>query len=296
MPQTILITGCSSGFGRLAAEKLARRGDRVYATMRGVDGKNREIADELRAFTSAEGVDLRVLELDVTSDESVRAAAATVLAESGAPDVVINNAGQMFVGLGEAFTAAELARQLDINVVGIHRVNRAFLPAMRAAGAGLIMNVGSIAGRIAMPFFAVYHASKWAVEGLSQGMRDELASSGVDLCLVQPGPFGTELFPRAPQPADDEGRGATYPEALVDGAWNTMQSAFDGLFEDPEVNTDPMLVVDAMIDLIDMPAGSRPFRTVVGVDFGVRERNEFAAPRDAELLAAMGLAEVTTLA
>lgn len=296
MPQTILITGCSSGFGRLAAEKLARRGDRVYATMRGVDGKNRDIAEELRGLTSAEGVDLRVLELDVTSDESVGSAVDTVVAESGAPDVVINNAGQMFVGLGEAFTAGELARQLDINVVGIHRVHRAVLPAMRSAGSGLIINVSSIAGRIAMPFFAVYHASKWAVEGLSQGLQGELASSGVDMCVVQPGPFGTELFPRAPQPADAEGRAATYPKALVDGAWNTMQSAFDALFEDPEVNTDPMLVVDAMIELIDMPAGRRPFRTVVGVDFGVRERNDFAAPRDAGLLASMGLEEVTTLA
>jgi NAD(P)-dependent dehydrogenase (short-subunit alcohol dehydrogenase family) len=172
----ILITGCSSGFGFLAAKKLAARGDQVFATMRAPGGKNSGPAEELRALSNIE-----VLDLDVTSNGSVDAAAAVVLAKADAPDVVINNAGQMYVGLAEAFTAEELSQQLDVNVVGIHRVNRAFLPSMRQRAKGLIINVSSVAGRMAAPFFAVYHASKWGVEGYSLALRRELACVGVDV-------------------------------------------------------------------------------------------------------------------
>lgn len=294
MARTIMITGCSTGFGRLAAEKLARRGDRVYATMRGVDGKNAAVAAELRGLVDAEGVDLRVLELDVTSDASVAAAAETVRAESGAADVVVNNAGQMYVGLTEVFTTDELARQLDINLLGVHRVVRAFVPSMREAGSGLMINVSSVAGRLGFPFFGVYHASKWGLEGYSLGLRHELASSGVDVVIVEPGPFGTELFPRAPRPADTEGRAATYPPAATE-AFDGMQTAFEGMFEGTEVDTDPMSVVDVWIDLIDTAPGDRPFRTVVGEGFGTRERNEFCADRDVAILDAMGLGEFATL-
>lgn len=294
MARTIVVTGCSTGFGRLVSEKLARRGDRVYTTMRGVDGKNRPVAEELRGLVQSEGIDLRVLELDVTSDASVGAAAETIIAESGAPDVVINNAGQMFMGITEAFTSDELARQLDINVVGPHRVLRAFLPSMRGAGRGLVINVSSIAGRMAVPFFSVYHASKWALEGYSLGLRAELASSGVDVVSVEPGPFTTELFGQGPKPADEEGRAATYPEAAPK-AWSDMDAAFEGLFSSPDVPTEPILVVDRMIELIDMEPGTRPFRSVVGEDFGVRARNEFIEPHDNGVLEAMGLKEFATL-
>lgn len=294
MAQTVLITGCSTGFGRMMAEKLARRGDTVYATMRGIDGRNRDVAGELRALADDEDLALHVLELDVTSDESVAAACGRVIAEAGAPDVVVNNAGQMYVGLAEAFTADEFARQLDINLVGVHRVNRAVLPAMRERGSGLVMNVSSIAGRIGAPFFAVYHSSKWGLEGYSVGLRVELASSGVDVVIVEPGPFGTDLFPRAPRPEDVDARAATYPDA-VPQAFDTVQGAFDTIFADRDAPTNPELVIDAMIDLIDQAPGTRPLRTVVGVDFGVRERNAFSAERDTELIADMGLTEFTTL-
>jgi NAD(P)-dependent dehydrogenase (short-subunit alcohol dehydrogenase family) len=116
MSRTIVVTGCSSGFGRQVSEQLARKGDRVYATMRDTAGKNTEIAHGVQALAAAEGLDLRVLELDVTSTSSVDSAAAKVLAESGAPDVVINNAGQMYVGITEAFSADELMNQLDVNL------------------------------------------------------------------------------------------------------------------------------------------------------------------------------------
>lgn len=292
--RTVVITGCSSGFGRSLAERLARDGDRVYATMRGCDDRNREAASELEVLASAEGLDLRVLDLDVTSDASVASGAERVVDESGAPDVVVNNAGQMYVGVTEAYTPDEVARQLDVNVVGIHRVCRAFLPGMRERGEGLIINLSSIAGRIGLPFFAVYHASKWGVEGYSAGLRREVASSGIDVVVVEPGPFTTQLFPRAPAPEDAEGRADTYPSG-VHRTFEEMAAAFEGLFEDPDAPTDPDLVVDRMIELIRMPAGERPLRSVVGVDFGVEERNRSDAPHDVSLLETLGLSEFATL-
>lgn len=284
----ILITGCSTGFGFLAAKRYAERGDRVFATMRDPQGKNRAPAEQLRTIPNIE-----VLELDVTSDDSVNAAAASVLSKA-VPDVIINNAGQMYVGLTEAFTAEELSRQLDVNVVGIHRVNRAFLPAMRKRGSGLIINLSSVAGRMAAPFFGVYHASKWAVEGYSLALRRELACTGVDVVVVEPGPFTTELFVQSPRPKDADNRAENYP-AAAQQTFDAMGAAFEGMFNDPQVPTDPGDVVEQFVALTDMKPGFRPFRTVVGVDVGVRDRNASDAPHEAPFLQAMGLEEFVQL-
>ncbi len=292
--QTVVVTGCSSGFGFDLALAVARRGDRVAATMRAPGGKNAEPAGALRDLADAEGLDLRVLDLDVTSDASVDAAARAVLDAWGAPDAVVNNAGQMFGGITEAFTPAEVAHQLDVNVVGVHRVTRAFLPSMRERGAGLFLNVTSIAGRLGCPFFAVYQASKWALEGYSLALRGELASLGVDVVVVEPGPFTTELFPNLVAPGDADDRAATYP-APVHRALEGMGATFEGLFESPEVPTDPALVVDRMAALVAMAPGTRPFRTVVGVDLGVAALNEATAPFDAAVLDALGVADFATL-
>lgn len=294
MASTIVITGCSSGFGKQLALQLARRGDRVYATMRHTQGRNAGVAGELGDAAASEGIELRVVDLDVGSGASVDAAAATILAECGAPDVLVNNAGVMYVGFTEAFTAEELASQLDVNVVGIHRMNRAFLPAMRKRGQGLVINLSSIAGRLSSPFFGVYHASKWAVEGYSMALRGELASSGVDLVVVEPGPFATELFAQSPHPVDADDRVASYP-SLAQQALQQLEGAFDGMFNDPGTPTDPAMVVEQMVALMDAPAGTRPFRTVVGVDVGVRERNLAVEPFDAGVLAAFGMTEFASL-
>jgi len=288
MSKTIVITGCSSGFGQMAAEKLARAGHRVYATMRDIDGRNKDKADAFRSLAKDEGIDLRPLELDVCSTPSVNKAAAVVENESGAADVIINNAGQMFVGITECFSDAELARQLDINVVGVHRVNRAFLPKMRKQGSGLMINVSSVAGRLSMPFFGVYHASKWALEGYTQAIRGELASSGVDAVLVEPGPFSTALFPTSPAPADNEGRTAGYDPA-VPATLAGMKEGFGQMFEDDSVPTDPMIVVNRMVELIDMRPGERPLRSVCGADFGTAGFNEICEPFYEGVISAMGM-------
>ncbi len=290
----ILITGCSSGFGHLAAIQLAARGNRVIATMRDPQGKNSGPAEELRTLAASGKGAVEVIDLDVTSDASVNAAAATVLEQVGAPDVIINNAGQMFVGFAEAFTSEELSRQLDVNVVGIHRVTRAFLPSMRDQGRGMFINVSSIAGRFGAPFFAVYNASKWAVEGYSLAMRRELACTGIDVVVVEPGPFTTELFPQSPRPQDLDKRAQSYPE-VAHQTFEHIGAAFEGMFNDPEVPTDPSLVVDRFAELIDMAPGTRPFRSVVGVDIGVAARNEAEEAHEEPFLAAMGLQEFVQL-
>lgn len=295
MNQTIVITGCSSGFGYDLALRLARGGDRVYATMRAPGGKNAAAARSLRHRADAENLDLHVLDLDVTDNASVRAAAAAVHDESGAAGVVVNNAGQMYGGITEAFTADELARQLDVNLVGLHRVSRAFLPAMRAAGSGLFVNISSTAGRAAVPFFGVYHASKWGLEGYTQALRAEVASSGVDVVIVEPGPFATSLFPNLVQPKDADGRAEEYPREVHE-ALDAMAKAFDGLFADPETPADPALVVEAIAALIAMEPGTRPCRTCLGVDFGVRARNAAIEPFDAGLLEMLGMTDLATLA
>ena len=293
MSQTIVITGCSSGFGHDLALSLARAGHRVAATMRAPDGKNAAAARALT--TAADGHDLRVFDLDVTSDASVSAAARSILDTWGAPDAVVNNAGQMYGGIAEAFTADELARQLDVNIVGVHRVCRAFLPAMRAAGRGLVVNVSSTAGRVALPFFAAYHASKWGLEGYTMALRAEVASSGIDVVLVEPGAFATNLFPSTVRPADVDRRAADYP-AVVHETFAGMIAAFEGTFTNPDVPTDPAIVVDAIADLIAMSPGTRPLRTCLGADFGVRDLNAATAPFEAGLLANMGMTAFAAVA
>ena len=288
MSRTVVVTGSSSGFGRMVSEQLAHEGYRVYATMRDCEGNNADVRRELLALAAAEDLDLRVLEMDVTSTHSVTAAATTVITESGAPNVVINNAGQMYMGLTEAFSPEEFTRQLDVNVVGVHRVNRAFLPEMREYGNGLIINVSCGAGRVALPFFGLYHASKWALEGYTVAMRTELASSGVDMVLLEPGPFATELFSQTPIPEDSDGRADSYPPVALQ-TFEQMSSTFLKVMENPGLPNDPGLVVKRMIELIEMQPGSRPLRCLVGVNFGIERLNTAAAEHDTGLKESMGI-------
>ncbi len=294
MAKIVLITGCSTGFGYAAALKFARQGDWVVATMRGIEGKNKPHAESLAKAAAEENLYLRVVELDVCSDASVDAAAATVLGEIGTPEIIINNAGVMYLGIAEAYTAQEYTHQLDVNVVGVHRVSRAFLPAMRSNGEGLFINVTSVAGRLSGPTFAIYCASKWALEAYSLGLRQELASSGIDVVVVEPGPFRTELFGQAPSPKDEDGRTATYPKALTD-VMESMGASFTAMLSDETLPNDPELVVDTFIELAAMEPGHRPFRTAVGLDFGVSEYNKAAEEFDASVMVGMGVAEAAKL-
>ena len=154
MPKTILITGASTGFGRDTAETLARAGHSVFASMRDPQAKNREHAEPLRE----QGIE--VVELDVSNDASVDRAVKEVLARAERIDVLINNAGIASAGVTEAFTPDQAKMVFNTNVVGLLRTTRAVLPAMRKQGEGLIINIGSILGRVTFPFFGIYGASQ----------------------------------------------------------------------------------------------------------------------------------------
>jgi NAD(P)-dependent dehydrogenase (short-subunit alcohol dehydrogenase family) len=289
----VLITGCSSGFGHLLAGPLAEAGYVVYATMRDPDGKNAASAARLRQLSSRE-LDVHVLPLDVTSDAEVDAAVERIHRDAGRIDVLVNNAGQIYGGVTEAFTVQEFERQFQTNVFGLFRVTRAVLPGMRRQRSGLLVHLSSIVGRISPPFFGVYNASKWAVEALGEALRYELSPFGIDSVIVEPGPFHTSLFSQTTTP-DDAARAAEYGEiAAIPGQ---LFAAFDNTFETMKTETDPRLVVDAVVRLIQMSAVERPLRTVVGpLDFGAAAINERTADVAKGMLGALGLAHLENVA
>ena len=189
--QTILITGATTGIGRHAALHLARKGHRVIAT-----GRNREALAKLAA--DANGLALDVLRLDVTSAASIAEALTEVarLTAGMGIDVLVNNAGYGQAGPVEEITDADMRAQFETNVFGLMAVTRAFLPQLRSRGAGRIVNVSSVGGRVTFQLFGVYNASKYAVEALSDAMRVELAPFGVRVVLIEPGPIKTEFADR----------------------------------------------------------------------------------------------------
>jgi NAD(P)-dependent dehydrogenase (short-subunit alcohol dehydrogenase family) len=285
----VVITGTSSGFGKITSKHLARAGHTVFATMRGVTGKNAPAAEELRAFAEKERVALHVLELDVTSDASVAEAVAHIEA-SGPIDVVINNAGFGYFGHGESISAEQLAHQLDVNVVGVQRVNRAVLPGMRARRSGLLVHVTSGLGRIVLPTLGVYGASKFALEALAEAYRYELAALGIDSVIVQPGAFATGFFGNVPGVASPE-RGSAYGEAADLG--KKLGDAMHGMTTSKDA-PDPVLIAEAIANLIATPTGSRPLRTVVDplTGQGTATINGVASEVQRGVFDAMGLSAV----
>jgi NAD(P)-dependent dehydrogenase (short-subunit alcohol dehydrogenase family) len=190
-PRVILVTGSSSGIGRALARRFAERGWHVFATMRAPDG---EKGEALREEAAARGWRLTTPALDVTRDDSVRAAVEAALGETGGRiDVLVNNAGYYAFGSLEETTPDELRAQLETNVVGVQRVTRAVLPAMRARRDGTVVTLGSISGRVAVPMSGAYNASKWALEGMIETLRLELLPFGVRVVLIEPGPYESEL-------------------------------------------------------------------------------------------------------
>lgn len=277
--KTILITGTSTGFGRDTAETLARAGHRVFASMRDIGGKNRAHADALRQQS------IEVVELDVSNDESVDNAVGEILARSGRIDVLINNAGIASAGVTESFTSDQVKVVFNVNVVGLFRTTRAVLPTLRRQKEGLIINVGSILGRVTFPFFGIYGASKFAVEALTDSLRYELSQLGVDVALVQPSAYPTPLYTSIQQPADPT-RAAEYgPVGDIPGAmFQNFMSTFQG-----SNAPNPHDVAEAIAHLVSLPKGSRPARTIVGAPFGAHAVNSHVAPVQAELMRSLGL-------
>ena len=285
MSKTILITGTSSGFGRDTAETLARAGHTVYASMRDIAGVNRPHADALRALG------LAVVQLDVTDEASVESAVGTVLAKAGRIDVLINNAGIAAAGVSEAFTPDQVRALFEVNVFGLQRTLRAVLPAFRRQGDGLIVNVGSILGRVTFPFFGLYGASKYAVEALTDSYRYELSQFGVDVVLVQPSAYPTSMYSGVQQPADNR-RAEDY--GAVGKIPGKMFETFMGIFQGKNA-PNPHDVAEAIAKLVGQPKGSRPARIVVGQPFGADVVNQQTAPVQAQVVEGLGLGHLAVI-
>jgi NAD(P)-dependent dehydrogenase (short-subunit alcohol dehydrogenase family) len=285
MSRTILITGASSGFGRDTAETLAGAGHRVFATMRDIAGRNRLPAETLRAKR------IEVLEMDVTSDASVEQGVASVLEQAGRLDVLVNNAGLGSAGISEAFTADQLRALFDVNVFGMQRTLRAALPAFRRQGEGLVVNIGSFMGRVTFPFFGHYGASKFAVEALTDSYRYELSQLGIDVVLVQPSSYPTNMFASAQLP-EDTARASAYGEiAAIPGK---MVERLMDLFRS-ENAPNAHEVAEAIARIVEQPAGQRAARVVVGDPFGADVINEQAASVQTHLMEGLGLAQLANV-
>lgn len=255
--KSVLITGCSSGFGRLMAEDFARKGAKVFATMRNVP---RPEADELRTLAEAESLDLHVIEIDVTNDQQVAAGVAEAeRVAGGAIDVLVNNAGISTAGPIEIQDMEATKLLFDTNVYGPHRLARAALPGMRAAKSGQIFNVTSQLGRVMVPGFGQYSPTKFALEAMSEQMAYELVPHNIDVTIIEPGGYPTKIWDNANRltmgllERADERHLAGYP-AMIEQL--RQRGAGGG-------DTDPMDVPNAIAAIIAMPPGTRPLRKPV---------------------------------
>jgi len=256
----ILVTGAGTGIGKLSALALAEAGHVVYATMRDVEGRNRSRADELRAISAQKGIALIPLELDVLSQDSADAAAATIVREQGRIDVVMQNAGHLVVGPSEAFTPEEMMKVFDTNLFGAQRVNRAVLPYMRKQESGLVLWISSTTTKGGFPpFMGPYGAAKAAMDSLAVTLAYELARFGVETSIVVPGAFtsGTDHFPSAGKPADSP-RAAAY--ARYDGVMDQIGERLSAL---TPADADPKAVADEVVRIVGLAKGMRPMRSVI---------------------------------
>src|SRR5262249_25203850 len=256
----ILITGTSSGFGRLMAETLGRKGYTVYASMRQVTGRNAAASEAFRTLAATEGLALHVLDLDVTEEASVDSAVQQVIAHTGRIDILINNAGVGYAGLNETYTLADVHRQFETNFFGVVRMNRAVLPHMRHQGRGLIIYISSSSGRVIVPFLGIYTASKCALEALAESYHYQLYGLGIDSVIIEPGRYATAAPSKSLQPSDPI-RAADYGEIAVQ--LEQAVTDFWAAFSTPNC-PDPQEVADAVVEIVAMPSGARPLRLPLG--------------------------------
>lgn len=256
--KVVLITGANSGFGWLTVHSVALLGHKVYAAIRDTKGKN---ADKAQALAQVENV--TVVEMSLTEEASVKKAFDYIIAQEGTIDVLVNNAGVAMFGVVESATTDDLQRLLEVNVIAPWRLTKLALPYMRKQSEGLIINVSSGWGRFAAPFMVGYAASKFALEGLSEGLHYEVRPLGVDVAIIQPGAFPTEMSQKVQTGAD----------AAVAGEYQAIADVPDKIFAAmgqmfATTNPNPQDVADAVVHLINLPKGQRPLRTVVDPSTG----------------------------
>ena len=292
MKKIILVTGASSGFGRLTAEALARAGHIVYASMRDTKGRNAPEVKSIDTFSRSNGVDLRALELDVQSQPSVDQAVQQIISTDGRIDVLIHNAGHMVFGPAEAFTPEQYAELFDVNVLSTQRVNRAALPHMRGQKEALLVWVSSSSSAGGTPpYLAPYFGAKAAMDAIAVQYARELTRWGIETTLVVPGAFtgGTNHFAHSGRPADTA-RAAEYDAGPYEGFGEQVLKAF-AVIVPPDA--DAGAVAEAVVKVVATPFGKRPFRVHIDptedgadVTFNVMDRVR------AEMLHRVGLGDL----
>jgi NAD(P)-dependent dehydrogenase (short-subunit alcohol dehydrogenase family) len=292
MSEIILITGASSGFGRLTANALAKAGNTVYASMRDSAGRNAAQLRDVEQFARGNKVDLRAIEMDVQSEPSIAAAVGKIVADHGRIDVLVHNAGHMVFGPAEAFTPEQFAEAYDINVVSTQRVNRAVLPHMRQQHQGLLVWVSSSSSAGGTPpYLSPYFAAKAGMDALAVQYARELSRWGIETSIIVPGAFtsGTNHFAHSGRPADTE-RAAEYQAGPYKDFGEQIQKAFAAIVPP---DADAGKVADAIVQLVDLPFGKRPFRMHIDpsqdgadVTFAVMDRVR------AEMLRRVGMSDL----
>ncbi|HVF96928.1 MAG TPA: SDR family oxidoreductase [Flavisolibacter sp.] len=279
--KVIFITGTNSGFGWLHVHTLSKAGHKIFASVRDIKGRNAAKAEELKRLPN-----VTVVEAELTDTASVKAAVDVAIAAEGRIDVLINNAGNFYGGIAEAFTDEDVDALFDVHFKGTWRTIKQVLPFMRKQGEGLIINTSSVLGRFSSPFMTFYNSAKFAVEGMSEGLRYELRSLGIDVVLLQPGAFPTEILGKAGKGSDSSvingyGELAKMPEQIGAGLGQLFET----------VKPDPQTVSDAVLRLIELPKGQRPLRTVVDGVTGkfVETANERVKEGHREFVSAFGL-------
>jgi NAD(P)-dependent dehydrogenase (short-subunit alcohol dehydrogenase family) len=259
MKKSILVTGTSSGFGNLIVRTLAKDGHTVFASMRGVNGKNSKAAKELEQWSKEYKHDLHILELDVTDEKSVNEAVKKAVEKAGKIDVLVNNAGIGVTGILETVTIEQAQHQFNVNVFGVLRVNRAVLPYMRKQKSGLIIHISSGLGRVVLPYMGIYTASKFALEAIGETLSYELKPLGIESVIIQPGAYPTDFSQHATFAADVK-RLEEYGE--VKERQDKMFGSFGEMFKNAG---HPQEIADVVKKYVDMQPGKRPLRINKGL-------------------------------
>jgi NAD(P)-dependent dehydrogenase (short-subunit alcohol dehydrogenase family) len=241
MSKVWFITGTSRGFGRQFAQSALERGDRVAATARD--------ASSLDDLVATYGDLVLPIALDVTDRDAVRGAVETAHRHFGRLDVVVNNAGYGLFGMVEEVTEQQLRDQLETNLFGVLSVTQAVLPILREQGSGHIIQISTIGGIAAFPTLGGYHASKWALEGLSESLAQELAGTGVHVTLVEPGGFATDWA------------GSSAVHAEPNPAYDHIRQAMAERASGAQAG-DPTAAGPALLDIVD--ADEPPLRVLFG--------------------------------
>jgi NAD(P)-dependent dehydrogenase (short-subunit alcohol dehydrogenase family) len=278
----------SEGFGFLIAKTLLKDGHAVAAAMRGADGKNKSAAEELGKAGAVP------VEMDVTIDASVQKGVELAAERLGGLDVAVNNAGVGVLGLQECFSVEDWKKVFEVNLFGVQRVNRAVLPHFRKQNSGLLIHISSILGRMVIPFYGPYNATKFALEAMADNYRVELSPLGIESVIVEPGGYGTGFIDGLIRPSDaarnaEYGPMAQAPEASL--------AAFEKNLQGPNA-PNPQWVADAVSELIKKPRGQRPFRTAVdrlGMGAAVEPYNRAAEELQKNVYGAFGMAGLLKL-